>query len=137
MRSRLAAVLLLGVLASIGANCGNNDDFVPIDGNPALPSGGGGAVLLGTQSVANGLNSPVFTTAPRNDSRLFILEQAGTIRIVADGVLLAELFLDISDLVGCCGERGLLGLAFPVDYAASGLFYINYNNDDDKNANIT
>ncbi len=130
MRSGLAAVLLLGLIASMGANCRNNDDFVPVDGNPALPPAGGGAVVIGTQSVASGLNSPVFITAPRNDSRLFILEQAGTIRIVADGVLLAELFLDISELVGCCGERGLLGLAFPVDYAASGLFYINYSNVD-------
>ena len=126
----LPAVLALGVLASIGADCRSNDAFVPIDGSPGAPPIGTGSVVLGTQSVATGLVRPVFVTAPRNDSRLFILEQGGTIRIVVDGVVRAELFLDISDLVQCCGERGLLGLAFPVDFTTSGLFYINYSNVD-------
>ena len=133
MRSRrhlLPAVFLLGVLVSSGTGCRNNDVFSPLNRNPAPPPTGGGSPVLGTQSIATGLTRPVFVTAPRNDSRLFILEQGGTIRIVADGVLLAELFLDIGDLVLCCGERGLLGLAFPIDSATTGLFYINYNDVD-------
>jgi glucose/arabinose dehydrogenase len=35
-------------------------------------------------------------------------------------------FLDLSDLVSCCSERGLLGLAFHPGYEANGLFYVNY-----------
>ena len=30
----------------------------------------------------------------------------------------------------CCGEQGLLGLAFAPDYAASGRFYVNFTNPD-------
>jgi glucose/arabinose dehydrogenase len=33
-----------------------------------------------------------------------------------------------TSLVSCCGERGLLGLAFHPDYATSGLFFVNYTN---------
>ncbi|HJW89549.1 MAG TPA: PQQ-dependent sugar dehydrogenase [Anaerolineales bacterium] len=32
----------------------------------------------------------------------------------------------MSSHVGCCGERGLLGLAFHPRYAENGLFYVNY-----------
>ncbi|NJP05735.1 MAG: PQQ-dependent sugar dehydrogenase [Chloroflexaceae bacterium] len=32
--------------------------------------------------------------------------------------------------VSCCGERGLLDIAFPPDYASKGYFYINYTNRD-------
>lgn len=59
-------------------------------------------------------------------NRLFILEQPGRIRILQDGSLLPEAFLDISAQVGCCGERGLLGLAFHPRYAENGYFYVNY-----------
>ena len=48
------------------------------------------------------------------------------IRFIRNGVVQATPFLDISSLVLCCGERGLLGLAFPPDYGASGRFYVNY-----------
>ena len=132
MRSRpdWRSVLVLAAAVSLTAGSCPTDDFAPPQGPPQLPPAGGGNVVLGTQSVAAGLARPVFVTAPRNDGRLFIVEQAGTIRIVAAGVLLAELFLDIRDLVRCCGEQGLLGLAFPIDYGTSGLFYIQYNNDD-------
>ena len=42
--------------------------------------------------------------------------------------LRAEPFLDLADRVSCCGERGLLSVAFPPDYAARGHFYVNYTN---------
>ncbi|HRQ10825.1 MAG TPA: PQQ-dependent sugar dehydrogenase, partial [Trueperaceae bacterium] len=47
-------------------------------------------------------------------------------RIVKDGALLKDPFLDISDRTRSGGERGLLGLAFPPDYATSGHFYVYY-----------
>ena len=73
-----------------------------------------------------GLTSPV-SIAHANDSRLFIVQQTGQI-IVFDGVrtVLPTPFLDISSLVSCCGERGLLGLAFHPNYASNGRFYIYY-----------
>jgi glucose/arabinose dehydrogenase len=73
------------------------------------------------------LDQPVgLVNAGDGSGRLFILEQAGRIRVVQDGNLLPDPFLDITDRVSCCGERGLLGLAFHPDYKQNGQFYINY-----------
>jgi glucose/arabinose dehydrogenase len=59
--------------------------------------------------------------------RLFILEQAGVIRILQGRELIAEPFLDIRDRVGSGGnEQGLLGLAFHPRYTENGYFYVNY-----------
>jgi glucose/arabinose dehydrogenase len=59
--------------------------------------------------------------------RLFILEQAGRIRIVRDGALAGPPYLDITDRVGStANEQGLLGLAFHPNYANNGLFFVNY-----------
>lgn len=66
------------------------------------------------------------------DERLFVLEQVGRIRIVEDGRLLGQPFLDLTDRVGSVSsEQGLLGLAFHPDYATEGApmegqFFVNY-----------
>jgi glucose/arabinose dehydrogenase len=77
--------------------------------------------------VISGLENPIgIANAGDGSGRLFVLEQAGRIRIIKDGFLLAEPFLDIVSQVDCCGERGLLGLAFDPDYETKGFFFINY-----------
>ena len=76
--------------------------------------------------VVNGLSSPLFLTAPAGDSRLFIVEQPGRIRIVKGGQLLATPFLSVSSKITSGGERGLLGLAFHPQYSTNGLFYVYY-----------
>ena len=75
--------------------------------------------------VADGLGAPV-GFAHAGDERLFILERSGRIRILQDGVLETDPYLDISDRVGAGGERGLLGLAFHPRYLDTGAFYVNY-----------
>lgn len=75
--------------------------------------------------VADGLRQPV-TITNAHDDRLFVVQQGGQIRVVQDGALLREPFLDISSELTTGGERGLLGLAFPSDYATSGRFYVYY-----------
>jgi glucose/arabinose dehydrogenase len=75
----------------------------------------------------DGLQSPIhITQAGDGSGRLFVVEQTGRIRIIQGGALLGTPFLDISDRVSCCGERGLLSVAFPPDYASKGYFYVNY-----------
>ena len=74
-------------------------------------------------------DSPVFVTSPPDDERVFVVEKGGTIRIVGGD----EPFLDISDEVSTSSEQGLLGLAFPPDYASSGLFYVYYTAEDGTN----
>lgn len=86
-------------------------------------------VQLTLQEVATGLQQPVYLTAPASDSRLFIVEQPGRIRIVKDGQLLTQPFLDITMNVSSGGERGLLGLAFHPLYAANGFFYVSYTDN--------
>jgi hypothetical protein len=81
---------------------------------------------LRAQQIVEGLASPVYLTAPKNDPRLFIVEQAGRIRIVKAGTLLATPFLDITSRVVSGGERGLLSLAFDPAYATNGRFYVYY-----------
>lgn len=84
---------------------------------------------LGTVLVADGFEKPLFVTSPRSDtSRLFVVEQVGTIRIVENGEVLNAAFLDIEDEVGYGGERGLLCLAFHPDYSSNGYFYVDYTN---------
>jgi glucose/arabinose dehydrogenase len=81
---------------------------------------------LSVTPVASGLSSPVFLTAPSNDTRLFVVEQTGRIRLIKNGQLLPTSYLDIASKVTCCGERGLLGLAFHPSFATNGFFYVNY-----------
>jgi len=85
---------------------------------------------LAAVEVAAGLDSPVSAAAPPNDpQRLFICEQlTGRIRILDDGVLRANPFLDIGALITAGGERGLLGIAFHPEYAANGHFFVYYTN---------
>jgi glucose/arabinose dehydrogenase len=72
-------------------------------------------------------SSPVYLTAPPADThRLFVVEQAGRIRVVKDGHKLSAPFLDISSQVQSGGERGLLSMAFAPDYKSSGRFYIYF-----------
>jgi len=82
--------------------------------------------------VAENLANPVFLTAPPGDyQRAFIVEQAGTIRILASGEVLPVPFLDLTEKVLTGGERGLLGLAFHPDYAANGEFFVFYTRQPD------
>jgi glucose/arabinose dehydrogenase len=78
------------------------------------------------ETVATGLNYPVYATSPAGDDRLFVVEKSGYIRIVADDVLVSGAFLDIHTLVSSGYEQGLLGMAFHPDYASNGLFYVSY-----------
>jgi glucose/arabinose dehydrogenase len=76
---------------------------------------------------ATGFDRPV-DIAHCGDSRLFIVEQDGKIWVLDTfGNRLPEPFLDIDGRVNSSGnEQGLLGLAFPQDYAQSGHFFVYY-----------
>lgn len=77
--------------------------------------------------IVDGLDRPIQVVDPADGSnRLFIVEQGGTIRVVRDDDLLAVPLLDLSDLVSCCGERGLLSMAVHPDFAENGLFVVSY-----------
>lgn len=89
------------------------------------------AAKLRIVKVASGLASPVGAAAPSNEpNRLYVVEQAGRIRVVENGRLLSSPFLDITGEVRSGGEQGLLSVAFHPRYATNRLFYVDYTNTD-------
>jgi glucose/arabinose dehydrogenase len=103
MRSRLILLLVVTAALSIFASPAQGEDLVEV-----APGSWG--------------SSPIHLTAPLNDTRVFVAERDGVIRIVENGVVRATPFLTISG-VDTAGERGLMSIAFAPDYASSGLFY--------------
>jgi glucose/arabinose dehydrogenase len=98
------------------------------------------ASLLTVQTTVAQLRAPVFLSGfsapvafvqhPSDPTVQFVVEQAGRIRAIRNGTI-AGTFLDLTSAVLSGGERGLLGLAFPPDYASSGRFYINFTRSPD------
>lgn len=75
--------------------------------------------------------SPVYVTgAPGFPRLLFVVERAGTVRVLHRGRRLPRPFLDISGRVSLGGERGLLSIAFPPDYRRSGRLYAYYTDNE-------
>jgi glucose/arabinose dehydrogenase len=68
------------------------------------------------------------TGAGDGSGRLFVVEQSGRIRIIKGSTLLPTPFLDLRSKVSCCGERGLLGLAFHPNFKSNRKFYVYYTN---------
>ena len=87
---------------------------------------GAAAVSVSLSEVAANLDNPTWLTAPAGDTRLFVLERPGRIRIVQNGNLLSAPFLDISGRVFTGGEGGLLSMAFDPAFTRNGYFYIYY-----------
>jgi glucose/arabinose dehydrogenase len=87
------------------------------------------APLVALEQVASGLESPVdIAHAGDGSGRLFVSLQRGKI-VVWDGSQIRPTpFLDITPLVSCCGERGLLGVAFHPNYETNGYFFVDYTN---------
>jgi glucose/arabinose dehydrogenase len=90
--------------------------------------------------IVSGLDRPIALTHAYDD-RLFILEQTGTIRVIVDGILLPEPFLDIKEKVrndteNIWDEQGLLGLVFHPRYQENGRFFINYTSEEEGGSTI-
>jgi glucose/arabinose dehydrogenase len=81
-----------------------------------------------------GFNEPVYLTSPPGDPRLFVVERAGYIQVLHDGV--TSQFLDIHTMVDTDVERGLLSMAFDPSYATNGLFYVFFNDNGTGGANV-
>ena len=80
-----------------------------------------------TRVYASGFVSPVaFVQDPTRPAVQYVAEQGGRIRVVQNGTVLSTDFLDLISAISSGGERGLLGMAFAPNYAASGRFYVNF-----------
>jgi glucose/arabinose dehydrogenase len=110
-------LLLLAAVGVALAGCGGQTS------TQEAPSAAAGYRFV---QVASGFNSPVHVTALKSQpGRLYVVEQAGRIRIVQNGRITGTL-LDIRSQVSCCGEQGLLSVAFHPRYAQNKKYYVNY-----------
>ncbi len=130
---RLAlAVLMLACAATVVAGC-DSDASSRFAGSPVPTTGPTSAAAPVTQTAAtattiSGLGHITNIVAPDDGSgRLFVTDQVGIIRIVRNGAVAPKPALDIRARVGSVGnEQGLLGLAFPVDFASKQRAYLYY-----------
>ncbi len=102
-----------------------------------LPGAAAAALPVTEIAAAHAFTRPIYLTHA-GDSRLFVVEQGGLIKIIHPNESVTT-FLDLSDVVspdGSGGERGLLGLAFHPNYASNGLFYVNYTRKTDHDTII-
>ena len=112
-----------------GAEAGPLVDALPTVDAPALatctPASG---TTMSTRMIGRIVGSAIVVTSPPNDGRLFVVTQAGQIRIFQNEQLLPDPFLDVSGIANfnAGGEQGLLGLAFDPDYAHNNYFYVWY-----------
>jgi glucose/arabinose dehydrogenase len=133
--SRLTPLaVLVAVLALALPACGSASDTTSTSSPPSTSkdaSRAGGGVAL---KKIGSFDAPVFVTgAPGFPQLLFVVEQPGEIAVLRKGHRLGKPFLDLRGQVAYGGERGLLSLAFPPDYARSKRFYVYYT---DSNGNI-
>ena len=105
---------------------------VRILGTPLSPQNESGKhPPIRLEKFLDGFELPVQVThAGDGSGRIFVVEQPGRIKVVQNGVANDEPFLDISDRISCCGELGLMNVAFPPSFKASQQFYVSYTNLD-------
>ena len=139
--ARTPVLIVALVVALVAAACGGDDDdsAAPPGSRTSRPpttsTGGseGGARLddarITLTQVAE-LEDPTGFAARPDDSTLYAIEQVGRVRAVRDGELVPAPVLDITDRVTCCGEQGLLGIAFSPD---GNRLYVHYSNPDGDN----
>jgi glucose/arabinose dehydrogenase len=115
---RAAGVLLVVVAAALpGAACGK-----------------GASQQARLRVVASGFDNPVYVTQPAGEpSRLYVVEQPGVIRVLENGKLRPQPFLDIRNRVTFGGEQGLLSMAFHPGYAKNHRFFVYFN---DKSGDV-
>jgi glucose/arabinose dehydrogenase len=125
--SLLAAILLLSVAAPVAARPSAPATAEAQAGEAAFSGG-----MVDIQLVVSGLTQPIgVVNAGDGTNRLFVVQQNGIVRVVANNRLVSGSFLDIRGVTGgftTGGERGLLGLAFHPDFETNRRLYVNYTN---------
>ena len=114
--NRNLAPLLLLAIAGCGGGGGRN-------ANPAPNT----PITLARETLATGLDQPMQYVASTADPRIaYVLERAGTIRLLVDDALASSIVLDLTSVVSTDGEGGLQSMALAPDFASSRAFYLQY-----------
>ena len=123
----LATVSLAAAIAVVSA-CGTTTEAQQAASDGRVTAGHLRLVRVGD------FQQPLTVTgAPGDRKRVFVVQKSGQVELILAGHKQSRPFLDLSGSVNSSGgEQGLLGLAFPRDYAKTGFFYVDYtmsNND--------
>jgi len=135
VRATVVAIALLAGATLLGACARESQPVVidrgpgavdetttPVAGQPDLAS-----LEIELVPVAVGFDQPLLVLGAGDGSgRLFVAEKGGLLKVVRDGAVWPEPFLDMTDAVSTDSERGLLGVAFPEGFAEHGRFYVSY-----------
>lgn len=139
MAPRLAAFALAIATAVLLASCGEKDE-PQIVGPPAAPATGPSSQPAHGPPTGDGVggvalerigefDSPVFLAQAPGERALYVVEQEGrVVRLDSQGR--RSVFLDVTGKVSCCGEQGLLSIAFAPDYRRTGRVYVDYTDRD-------
>ena len=93
---------------------------------PASAERGGGGLKLNRLAS---FDKPVYVHGPPGAGRVvFVVEQEGRVRVLRGDRKVRGSFLDIAGKVSCCGERGLLSIAFP-NFRRDRRFYVYFTDD--------
>jgi glucose/arabinose dehydrogenase len=95
----------------------------------AVPSSGAASErsTLTVRPFLAGLDEPLYLAATKSQpNTVYVVEQAGRIRVATGGKLRARPFLDIRSKVQSGGEQGLLSVAFHPNYAKNHKLYVDY-----------
>jgi glucose/arabinose dehydrogenase len=126
MPRSLRALLLLaaaGAVLAAGAGRASSGRAVPARPKQAAPPAPDLQLIPLTTELPD-----ITSITNAGDQRLFVTRQSGAIVIWDGSQILPTPFLDVSTLIVCCGEQGLLSVAFSPSYALNGFFFINYTN---------
>ena len=121
--SRVATVAVC-TLALAGTACASGS-------SNTTPAASAQARALSLRLVVSGLADPVHVAAPRSEGdRLYVVERHGRIRVIENGRLRSQPFLDIGNLVESgYVEQGLLSVAFHPRYARNRRFFVYYTDN--------
>ncbi|WP_119065430.1 PQQ-dependent sugar dehydrogenase [Aggregatilinea lenta] len=131
MKKTIIPVLVVMTVVALAALAAPHADRTEASDLPQLSATSPAPFQL--VEVASGFTHALYmTSAGDGTGRIFVVQQTGVIQVLNSDYSAAGTFLDVSErisreaLTDNYTERGLLGLAFPPDYAESGVFYINY-----------
>jgi glucose/arabinose dehydrogenase len=87
---------------------------------------------LQAQVYASGFSAPIaFVQDPSDATVQYVVEQGGVIHVIKNGTVQSTPFLNVGPLIVSGGEQGLLSLAFPPNYGASGRFFVSFTRSPD------
>jgi glucose/arabinose dehydrogenase len=86
--------------------------------------------LISLELVAKDFTLPLYITSAPEDSRLYVVERGGLVKIIEGQTILPEPFIDLRSVVGLEGEMGLLSLVFHPNYSANGRVFALFTRQD-------